>query len=79
MWLVKNNRIRFRADTRGLAYSTVVLKLAQWLQVIPVFCYLPRVEDFVKINRKAQRNICCLNHDILVVKLKMFAVGEKKL
>lgn len=59
--------------------STLIFKLPQWLQVISAPCYLPKVEGFVMAKRKAQRNICCLSHDILVVKLKMFAIGEKKL
>lgn len=62
-----------------MRHSTIVFKLPQWLQVISVSCYLPRVEGFVMIKRKAQRNICCLHHDTLVVTLKMLAIGEKKL
>lgn len=77
MWLVKN-RGRFMSDARWLSHSTIVFKLPQWLQVISVSCYLPRVDGFVMIKRKALRNICCLSHDILVVKLKMFAIGVKK-
>lgn len=30
------------------------------------------------MKRKAQRNICCVSHDIWVEKLKKFALSEKK-
>lgn len=73
------NRVRFVSDARWLSHSTIVFKLPQWLQVIPVPCYLPRVDGFVMIKREARRNICCLSHDILMVKLKMFAIGKKEL
>lgn len=73
------NRVRFVSDARWPSHSTIVFKLPQWLQVISVPYYLPRVDGFVTIKREARRNICCLSHDILVVKLKMFVIGEKEL